>query len=164
MSIDKKKVLEEGAFLLNQGDIMQHLWFVHEGMIRAVNQSAAGVERVKEFYFPGEYCFLYLSWLTQSPASYSLQAITRCVYSAIPLSFLDTPEGRPLADQLLRQQVIYKEKKEEMLLLNTPAQRYRYLLTHFPAWPALLTQRDLASYIGISPVSLSRIRRRINKG
>lgn len=143
---------------------MQHFWFLHEGIVRAVHQSATGTERVKEFYFAGEYCFLYLSWLTHIPASYSLQTITGCVISTLPLRFLDTPEGSPLAEQLLRQQVIYKERKEEMLLLNTPSERYCYLLTHFPAWLTQLTQRDLASYIGISPVSLSRIRRRINKG
>ena len=66
--------------------------------------------------------------------------------------------------QLLIQQLIYKEKKEQMLLLNTPEQRYRYIQSQFPGWESQLTQRDLASYIGITPVSLSRIRQRLNKG
>nr|WP_320713959.1 Crp/Fnr family transcriptional regulator [Enterobacter cloacae] len=164
MNLNKKKTINEGAFLLNQEEQMQHIWYVHEGILRAVNQSPTGTERVKEFYFPGEYCFLYLSWLTQCPARYSLQAVTKCVISALPLSFLDSAEGKALADKLLRQQVTYKEKKEEMLLLHTPSQRYLYLQTHFPEWQRHLTQRDLANYIGVSPVSLSRIRHRINKG
>ncbi len=82
----------------------------------------------------------------------------------IPLALLDAPENQEIKTQLLVQQLIYKEKKEQMLLLNTPEQRYQYVQTHFPDWESQLTQRDLANYIGITPVSLSRIRQRLNKG
>ncbi len=60
--------------------------------------------------------------------------------------------------------MIYKEKKEQMFLLNNPEQRWQYVQANFPDWEQQLTQKDLASYIGISPVSLSRIRARLNKG
>lgn len=40
-----------------------------------------------------------------------------------------------------------------MLLLNTPEQRYQYVQTHFPDWESQLTQRDLANYIGITPLA-----------
>jgi len=150
--------------LLQQGEVQNSLFYLEKGIIRAVNSSPTGTERVKEFYFPGEYCFLYLSWLNRQPAAYRLETITVCRCYDIPLSWLDSPQGKPFAEQLLRQQLIYKEKKEEMLLLNNPEQRYHYVLTQFPEWCTQLTLRDLASYIGITPVSLSRIRARINKG
>jgi CRP-like cAMP-binding protein len=51
-----------------------------------------------------------------------------------------------------------------MFLLNNPEQRWQYVQANFPDWEQQLTQKDLASYIGISPVSLSRIRARLNKG
>lgn len=65
---------------------------------------------------------------------------------------------------LLRLQLGYKERKEAFLLLHSPEERYRELCHTFPHWPARLTQVQLANYIGISPVTLSRIRRRINTG
>ncbi len=65
---------------------------------------------------------------------------------------------------LLRQQLGYKERKEAFLLLHSPEERYRELCHTFPHWPMRLTQVQLANYIGISPVTLSRIRRRINTG
>jgi len=160
----RPRILAANACLLQQGETQRTLFYLAKGIIRAVNISAAGTERVKEFYFPGECCFLYLSWLSGHPAGYRLETLTDCVCYDIPLSCLDTPQGMALAGQLLRQQLVYKEKKEEMLLLNNPEQRYHYVLTHFPEWSAHLTLRDLASYIGITPVSLSRIRARINKG
>lgn len=153
-----------GGFLLLQGEQQKNIFFLQEGMIRAVHVSPDGTERVKEFYFAGEYCFLYLSWLAKIPARYSLQAISACSYQLLPLSYLDMPEGSELADTLLRQQLIYKERKEEMMLLHAPEKRYAYVLEHFPTWCERLTQRELASYIGITAVSLSRIRQRINKG
>lgn len=150
--------------LLRQGDRQQNIFVLQKGIARAVWHSPEGNERIKEFYFPGECCFLYLSWLTGSVADYSLQMLTSGALCEVPLRLLEQEEHQAAKIALLRQQLIFKEKKEQMFLLNNPEQRYRYVQTHFPAWEAQLTQKDLASYIGISPVSLSRIRARLNKG
>ena len=159
----RKKSQSAGAWLLHQGEVQSHFYYLHQGVVRAVYHSDRGVERVKEFYFPGECCFLYLNWLTATPADYSLQMVTAGETSDIPLSFFEAAENQEFKMQLLIQQLIYKEKKEQMLLLNTPEQRYRYVQTQFPHWESQLTQRDLATYIGITHVSLSRIRQRLNK-
>ena len=159
----RRKAQPAGSWLLRQGEAQSKIHLLHHGVARAVYHANNGVERVKEFYFAGEYCFLYLNWLTKTPADYSLQMITAGETSEISLAFLDAPENQDIKTQLLIQQLIYKEKKEQMLLLNTPEQRYRYVQTHFPDWESQLTQRDLANYIGINPVSLSRIRQRLNK-
>lgn len=159
----RRKAQPTGSWLLRQGEPQSKIHLLHHGVARAVYHADSGVERVKEFYFAGEYCFLYLNWLTKTPADYSLQMITAGETSEISLAFLDAPENQDIKTQLLIQQLIYKEKKEQMLLLNTPEQRYRYVQTHFPDWESQLTQRDLANYIGINPVSLSRIRQRLNK-
>ncbi|EFE07678.1 Crp/Fnr family transcriptional regulator [Citrobacter youngae] len=160
----RRKAQPAGSWLLRQGEAQSKIHLLHHGVARAVYHTDNGVERVKEFYFAGEYCFLYLNWLTKTPADYSLQMITAGETSEISLALLDAPENQEMKTQLLVQQLIYKEKKEQMLLLNTPEQRYRYVQTHFPDWESQLTQRDLANYIGITPVSLSRIRQRLNKG
>ncbi|MGO0676575.1 Crp/Fnr family transcriptional regulator [Citrobacter werkmanii] len=160
----RRKAQPAGSWLLRQGEAQSKIHLLHHGVARAVYHANNGVERVKEFYFAGEYCFLYLNWLTKTPADYSLQMITAGETSEISLALLDAPENQDIKTQLLIQQLIYKEKKEQMLLLNTPEQRYRYVQTHFPDWESQLTQRDLANYIGINPVSLSRIRQRLNKG
>lgn len=159
----RKKAQPADSWLLRQGEAQSKIHLLHHGVARAVYHANNGVERVKEFYFAGEYCFLYLNWLTKTPADYSLQMITAGETSEISLALLDAPENQDIKTQLLIQQLIYKEKKEQMLLLNTPEQRYRYVQTHFPDWESQLTQRDLANYIGINPVSLSRIRQRLNK-
>lgn len=160
----RTRSLPAQSWLLRQGEAQPLFYYLHEGIVRAVWHSENGAERVKEFYFPGECCFLYLNWLTATTADYGLQLLTAARISEVPLRLLDEPAHQPAKIALMRQQLIYKEKKEQMLLLNNPGQRYLYMQTHFPDWESRLTQKDLAAWIGISPVSLSRIRTRLNKG
>jgi len=77
--------------------------------LKACHYTESGSERVKEFYFPGEFCFLYLSWLTGQPASYQIEAAEDSVVTEIPLSWLDTRDAEATALRLLRMQLAFKE-------------------------------------------------------
>lgn len=132
-------------------------------MARAVYHADNGVERVKEFYFAGEYCFLYLNWLTNTPADYSLQMIAAGETTEIPLALLDAPENQDIKTQLLVQQLIYKEKRA-----NAAAQYPRATLSvRTNTLPGLGVTAHPARSCQLYrhyPVSLSRIRQRLNKG
>jgi CRP-like cAMP-binding protein len=156
--------LSSGQVLLAQGARQEAAFYVEQGIARACHYTRDGQERCKEFYFEGELCLLYDSWLTGSPARYQLEALTELQVVRVPLALLDEPGFQPVCMALLRQQLGYKEHKEAFLLLHSPEERYRELCHTFPHWPVRLTQVQLANYIGISPVTLSRIRRRINTG
>lgn len=156
--------LSSGQVLLAQGARQEAAFYVEQGIARACHYTRDGQERCKEFYFEGELCLLYDSWITGSPARYQLEALTELQVVRVPLALLDEPGFQPVCMALLRQQLGYKERKEAFLLLHSPEERYRELCHTFPHWPARLTQVQLANYIGISPVTLSRIRRRINAG
>jgi len=79
----------------------------------------------------------------------------------MPLSVLDDTLLQAVQLGLLKQQLLYKEQKEAFLLLHTPEQRYLYLREHSPLWLERLSQGQLANYIGITAISLSRMRRRL---
>ena len=159
-----RQMLRAGQALLAQGAEQEAAVYIEAGIARACHYTRDGQERCKEFYFEGELCLLYDSWLTGSPARYQLEALTELQVVRVPLTLLDEPAWQPVCMALLRQQLGYKERKEAFLLLHSPEERYRELCHTFPHWPARLTQVQLANYIGISPVTLSRIRRRINTG
>ncbi|WP_279464390.1 Crp/Fnr family transcriptional regulator [Aeromonas veronii] len=159
-----RQTLRAGQVLLAQGDKQEAAFYIEAGIARACHYTWDGQERCKEFYFEGELCLLYDSWLTGAPARYQLEALTELQVVRVPLTLLDEPVWQPVCMALLRQQLSYKERKEAFLLLHSPEERYRELCHTFPHWPARLTQVQLANYIGISPVTLSRIRRRINTG
>ncbi|MCJ7977816.1 Crp/Fnr family transcriptional regulator [Aeromonas veronii] len=159
-----RQTLRAGQALLAQGAEQEAAFYIEAGIARACHYTRDGQERCKEFYFEGELCLLYDSWLTGSLARYQLEALTELQVVRMPLTLLDEPAWQPVCMALLRQQLGYKERKEAFLLLHSPEERYRELCHTFPHWPARLTQVQLANYIGISPVTLSRIRRRINTG
>ncbi|MBF3238691.1 Crp/Fnr family transcriptional regulator [Aeromonas veronii] len=159
-----RQTLRVGQALLAQGAEQEAAFYIEAGIARACHYTRDGQERCKEFYFEGELCLLYDSWLTGSPTRYQLEALTELRVVRVPIVLLDEPVWQPVCMALLRQQLGYKERKEAFLLLHSPEERYRELCHTFPHWPARLTQVQLANYIGISPVTLSRIRRRINTG
>ena len=159
-----RQTLRAGQALLAQGAGQEAAFYIETGISRACHYTRDGQERCKEFYFEGELCLLYDSWLTGSIARYQLEALTELQVVRVPIALLDEPVWQPVCMALLRQQLGYKERKEAFLLLHSPEERYRELCHTFPHWPARLTQVQLANYIGISPVTLSRIRRRINTG
>ncbi len=159
-----RQTLRAGQALLAQGAEQEAAFYIEAGIARACHYTRDGQERCKEFYFEGELCLLYDSWLTGAPARYQLEALTELQVVRVPIALLEEPVWQPVCMALLRQQLGYKERKEAFLLLHSPEERYRELYHTFPHWPARLTQVQLANYIGISPVTLSRIRRRINTG
>ncbi|MDB2385892.1 Crp/Fnr family transcriptional regulator [Shewanella sp.] len=150
-----------GDTLLRQDESQSYIFFVASGILRACHYNDNGNDLSKEFYFTHELCFLYSSWLTGQPAQYQIEAATDAVVLQFPIHFLSQPQWQEVQLALLKQQLLYKEQKEAFLLLNTPEQRYRFLIEHRPHWVQELNNIQLASYIGITPVSLSRLKSRI---
>lgn len=150
-----------GDIILHQGKPQTHAYFIICGLLKACHYTSAGKTLSKEFYFEHELCFLYDAWLTQSCARYQLESIEETTVIKLPLPLLSQTDWQPIKIALLTQQLIYKEQKEAFLLLNTPEQRYQHLLAHRPNWIKRLNNIQLASYIGISPVSLSRLKSRL---
>ncbi|MGX9522671.1 Crp/Fnr family transcriptional regulator [Vibrio mediterranei] len=153
--------LNPSDILLAQGSQQDYGYFIMSGILRACHYGENGLERCKEFYFTDELCFLYSSWLQGMPARYQIEAITSTEVIRIPLNLLTLPSFLQAKITLLQQQLIFKEQKEALLLLHTPEQRYRHLLKYWPHWLAKLNNIQIANYIGISPVSLSRLKARI---
>jgi len=153
--------LSAAEVLLAQGAEQHYGYLIVSGTLRACHYGESGLVRCKEFYFEGELCFLYSSWLQETTAQYQIEAICDAEVIKIPLSLLALPQFFPAKVVLLQQQLIFKEQKEALLLLNTPEQRYRHLQQYWPHWVSRLNNIQIASYIGISPVSLSRLKARI---
>jgi len=154
--------IKPSEVLLRQGEQQLYGYFILSGILRASHYSNTGNEHCKEYYFTGEMSFLYSAWLTKSPAAYQIDALNQATVIRVPLNLLNQQEWLPAKIELLQQQLLYKEDKEIFLLLKTPEERYLHLLEYAPKWISDLNNMQLATYIGISPMSLSRIKNRIN--
>lgn len=152
--------------LVEQGDAGDAIFVLVAGLIKLSYRTADGDEWIKSFIvdaglFGGE-----PGTGAGQPLRYAATCLEPSHYVRLSLGWAeaalaDTPDLlRSFADfsaWVLRR----KQAREEMLLCLSAEDRYRQLLAQEPALVARLMQSDIARYIGITPIALSRIKRRV---
>ena len=163
----KEVSLSKGDELVTEGQVCKGLYFVHEGCFSFLVMKD-GEEHVKDFSVADKFITAYTSLMTATPSRVTIRAGQDSVLSAWDIDYfqrLITSDKRwtEFARRMVEQLFFRKEKRELALLLNTPEQRYTDLLATSPDIHQLFPQYLIASYLGIRPQSLSRIRaRRVN--
>lgn len=157
------------ALLLKAGQIEQYLSFVETGMLRFFLRH--GIDDLGEitydFSFAGEFTSGYSSFVTQLPAGFNIQALTPVTLWRISFDSLQEVYGQTRAGNIIgrhasEQLFLEKAKRELSFLTETAEERYLHLLTGQPELIRQIPLKYLASYIGITPQALSRIRKRIS--
>lgn len=157
--------LQRGQVLLRAGETPAALWWVEQGLLRASFLDASGRERNHAFY--PEQQWLGLPGPPQ-PSPVSLEALEPsrlCVlpYAALQQWQAEEPGLAELLWQGLSAQVQRLTAREQQWLMLDAGQRYQRFLAEEPELAQRLKQRQLASYLGITDVALSRIRRRLRE-
>lgn len=164
----KKRVLPKKNTFLSSGQIEQHVSFVEKGEVRLfIPKDNPEKEITFGFCFQGEFVSAYDSFLTQTPSLYQLETLSDTILWSI--SYEDLQEvyqttvigntiGRIVAEKLF----LLKSRREQALLNETPEQLYRNLFNERPFLFQQIPLKYIASYIGVTPQALSRIRKRIS--
>ncbi|GAA3547277.1 Crp/Fnr family transcriptional regulator [Zobellella aerophila] len=163
------KRLVPGEILWPVGSCPDQLVLVRSGLLKAVFPKEDGREYIKEFFWQGDAFFHYYCHLSQAPSPYVLTALEPTALYLLPLACLSQAgSGFPAYEriylELLKTQLRFKEEKEALLLTLSPGERYRDFRARFPHLLGRVAEHQIAAYLGITPISLSRIKRRINKG
>lgn len=145
------------------------VYFVEEGLVRKFytkEGSDIDQEISADFYFPGD-VFVVGTNAKDKMAEAVFQSIDKGFVWEIGLDevkemFAINPECRFVQNYYLNKKLNAALKREMLLLKNTPQDMYEYLLKRKPHYIQHIPLKYLASYIGITPISLSRIRKRIN--
>jgi CRP-like cAMP-binding protein len=155
-----------GATLFDAGVPWPWLGVVRRGLVKLVYLKADGSERIKSFIAEGGF-FASLAGLAPGGRT-SFAAVAM---DALEVELLGYPVLRELGDRhiawqrALRAGIEHygarKERRERELLTLTPSERYRVFLDEEAALAARVPQKDLALYLGVTPVALSRIRGRL---
>lgn len=157
--------LRRGQVLLRAGETPPALWWVEQGLLRASFLDAEGRERSHAFY--AEQQWLGLPGAPQaSPLNLdALEPSRLCVlsYAALRAWQAEEPGLAELLWQGLCAQVQLLTARHQAWLMLGAAERYLRFLQEEPALATRLKQRQLASYLGITDVALSRIRRRLRE-
>jgi CRP-like cAMP-binding protein len=152
-----------GSFLAHAGRVSSAIYFISAGIVRVFT-----VHRDKEvcldFAFPGQFSTAYASFITQTPSAVSLQAITPVngfafYYTDLQKLYNKSHEAERTGRLLAEYQYLRKYKRELAFLQYTAKERYLQLLAEHPEVVQQIPVKFIASYLGIEPESLSRIRK-----
>lgn len=156
-----------GTILLNQGEISKNCYTVLSGCVRQYRTLEDGREITVAFYTEEQAIVLFNSYKYQIPSEYSLvcsEDVTLLVGSLASEEKLYSqfPELM-LVTRKMMEANFGKEQDERTLFMSlTPEERYINLTRNRPDLIRRVPQHQLASYLGIKPESLSRIKKRLS--
>lgn len=153
------------SIILERGKTEKYLSFIEKGIVR-FNIPKLDYDFTFAFAFENSFVSAYDSFLTQKPSIYNVEAISDCVLWQISFDALNTIyDNSQIGDRIGRKIVeniyIKKMKREISLLEDTAKKRYLDLIQEQPLLIEHIPLKYLASYIGVRPQSLSRIRKEI---
>ncbi|MCK7613561.1 Crp/Fnr family transcriptional regulator [Roseibium sediminicola] len=154
-----------GAVLFSAGDVLETLYFIRSGLIRFFYLTPEGKEFNKNFVTAGNVATSLGSFLEARPSPFFAEALEETELVALPMAFVRDLKTSDIAwERLINGFVIrlalQKERREASFLLESATERYEAFLTEFAEILGRVPQYHIASYLGITPVALSRIRAR----
>jgi CRP-like cAMP-binding protein len=156
--------LSKNDVILKHGKVSNDYMILEEGCIRSFTFNAEGVEVTTNFYMKRSVVFEVASFFKRTPSRETFQALQDCAgwktnYETIQTLFHTIPEFRELGRMILvNGYVAFKERTLSMIDL-TAEQRYEDLIRNRPEIFQHAPLKHVASYLGITDTSLSRIRK-----
>lgn len=160
----ERQSFREGEVLFAPGGICRHLYYIQEGIVRIMSVSDKGDDITHYFLKEGYFCAILGSFLYQSKAEEGIQAATDITVFTIGKDDFDqlcteSPAFRAAFDQHTQTGMLQKIAFKNMLHGYDATTRYRIFLEKLPDIAARVQLGYIASYLGITQQSLSRIRK-----
>lgn len=151
-----------------EGDVVPWLFVLQSGLIKLHYNDAQGNEKIKSFVAEGGIFASTTGLLTGGGVNFWATALEPSQVLRIPYETLkNLAAGHLQWSQfliaLLTNYSAQKERREHGFLMHSATERYLALISENPAIIARASQKDIASYLGITPVGLSRIKSRLNR-
>jgi len=155
----------KGELLEHQGDWSMEQYFVIEGILKRVVSNAQGREMILRFAAESDIDTSYAAWRLKTPIPYSIRAVTRGRAAKLSMQqWVQFLERHPAAKNDFEFEIM-KLMSEVMAhtitlhLLDAPGRVQRFTRKHADL-AGRLPKKDLASYLNLSPETLSRLKRR----
>jgi CRP-like cAMP-binding protein len=162
-NISRTEVFSRNQVILGQGQYCKYLWFINSGAVKAF-ESIEGIDRVTYFFTGSRFFTNYYCWVTGNKSDITFQAVQDSEIVLIDYEKLEElckdhhifdTIGRKMAER-----IFVEEFHLRKLLLNYSAsERYDFLEKEKPEVFQIFALKDIASFIGVTDVSLSRIRK-----
>ena len=154
------------SVLIKIGQTEKYLSYIEKGITRFYIPKLEN-DLTFEFEFETSWVSAYDSFLTQSPSIYQIEALSDTIlwsisYEDFQVTYSETAMGNMMGRLACEALFLGKSKRELSLLNDTAEERYLKLFIEQPYLIKQIPLKYIASYIGITPQGLSRIRKRIS--
>ncbi len=155
--------LAKNTYLAIEGEYATKIAFITKGVMRAFFRNSSGDEYNKTFFTGGNFVGAYSSLVTKQRNLINIQCLTDCVvhmadYEQVTNLYDDFPKVERLSRVLAEHFFVSKEAREIELVMLDASERYTIFQKKHPNLEHLIPQYHIASYLGITPTQLSRIR------
>jgi CRP-like cAMP-binding protein len=160
----KQRILDKDEILLAEGNICQHLYFIESGLLRFyINKDGNDITK---FFTDAPYCFTsQVSFTSQKSAKENIQALENSVIWQTTLiqanELLELKSWNTFVRKLIQEVQYFTEQILQEIQTETAEYRYEKMLKVTPTLLQRIPLKHLASYFGIAPQSLSRIRKKL---
>jgi len=160
------RAYKEGDYLFKSGKVCREMFFVCKGILRIVVDNENGNEVTHFFIRENKFCSILNSFNNLVIANENIQAACDAEVWAISRAKLDKlytqlPYLKPLINQITHQALLDKIAVRNAYLGQDSTTRYKTFMANQPEIASKVPLSDIASYLGITPQSLSRIRKNI---
>ncbi|WP_010665605.1 Crp/Fnr family transcriptional regulator [Marinilabilia salmonicolor] len=160
------KSLEKNDFVLKQDAICRHIYFVNTGMIR-IYYLKNGRDVTEWFACDRQFCFSITSYFHEVPSKLIIQCIEDCEITYLPKSGLEKASDENLEisrfyRSLFAGSLIGSQLRMESIQFETALQRYQSLMNNNPEIIQRAPLKYIASFLGITFETLSRIRHQLH--
>ncbi|MEL6673012.1 MAG: Crp/Fnr family transcriptional regulator [Bacteroidota bacterium] len=158
------KTFARKSLLSEPGKVANEVFFLEKGLVRVMITDYQGVEHTTHFALEHQFIADYGSFLEKIPANYALQALEEAQVIVLPRTAIEwgyasLQDGDRMGRLIAEFYFIYLDKRIQGLYGKSPKERYDEIGQIFPNIHARVPQHMIASYIGISPVHLSRLKK-----
>ncbi len=162
----QEKKFKKNSIVIETGAIENYVSFISEGVVRFYIPHEEN-DLTFGFLFENEFVTAYDSFITQTPSHYQIETLTdatlwRISFEDLQEVYKKTESGNLIGRRMAENMFLIKSKREISLLNKTAEERYLDLFQERPKLLKQIPLKYIASYIGVTPQALSRIRRRIS--
>lgn len=155
--------LLKGTYLAKDGEFASKFGFITEGTMRAFFRNNDGMEYNKTFFTENNFVGAYSSLVSGQKNRINIQCLTDCTlllgpYKSLIKLYDQYPKIERLSRIISEQFFVNKEKREIELVMLDASERYEIFKKEHPGLSNKIPQYHIASYLGVTPTQLSRIR------